>query len=257
MAKRWQRQDEIKDLDAMAETVRNERFLPWREACMLVGDKQVLKESDELYFRYAGFASVELGEKSYDRVHVNGFLRLYPADVQDLRRGFSVNCNSALVNDFIEINGSFNNALLEKFIVFDDELVIGAGAEPSPNDDLTYPSSIYYRESELLKLCERFGLIPKGGDFDQISNSTLQRVNSAREADLLYMVGGLACLLARQKGIGDSQEWYHLSDAFIDDLFELMVGLGILVDGRNKFRYERLIAEGVKFINRQAGSPNS
>jgi hypothetical protein len=237
----------------MAETVRNERFLPWREACVLVGDKRVLKESDELYFRYTGLASVELGEKSYDRVHINGFLRLYPADVKDLRRGIPVSCNSALINGFMAINGSFNNELLEKFIVFDDELVIGAGTETSPTDDLTYPSSIYYRESDLLKLCERFGLIPTEVDSDLITDSSLQSVNPEREVDLLCMVGGLSCLLARQKGIGDSREWHRLSDAFIDELFELMEGLGIPVDGKNKFRYERLITEGVNFINRKAG----
>ncbi|MEJ2394387.1 MAG: hypothetical protein P8Z77_06290, partial [Candidatus Thiodiazotropha sp.] len=106
----------------MAETVKNERFLTWREACVVVGDKRVLKELDELYFHYAGFASVEMGQKSYDRVHVNGFLRLYPADVKDLRQGIPVGCNSALVNGFMSINGSYNKDLLEKFIVFDDEL---------------------------------------------------------------------------------------------------------------------------------------
>jgi hypothetical protein len=243
----------MKDLDAMAETVRNERFLSWREACVLVGDKRVLQESDELYVRYTGFASVELGEKSYDRVHVNGFLRLYPTDVKDLRHGIPVGCNSALVNNFMAINGSFNQEFLEKFIVFDDELVIGAGMETSPNDDLVYPSSIYYRESDLLKLCERFGLVPTEVDSDLIPDSSLQSVNSEREVDLLCMIGALSCLLARQKGVGDSQEWHQLSDAFIDELFELMEGLGIAVDGKNKFRYERLIAEGVKFLDRQAG----
>jgi hypothetical protein len=236
----------------MAETVRNERFLRWREACVLVGDKRVLKELGELYIRYTGFASVELGEKSYDRVHVNGFLRLYPADVKDLRRGIPVSCNSSLVNRFMAINGNFTNELLEKFIVFDDELVIGAGVETSPDDELTYPSSIYYRESDLLKLCERFGLIPTEVDSDMIPDSSLQSVDPEREVDLLSMVGGLSCLLARQKGVGDSQEWHHLSDVFIDELFELMQGLGIPVDGKNKFRYERLIAEGVKLVNRRA-----
>lgn len=232
----------------MAETVKNERFLPWREACILVGDKRVLKELDELYFRYTGFASVEMGQKSYDRVHVNGFLRLYPADVKDLRQGIPVGCNSALVNGFMSINGSYNKDLLEKFIVFDDELVIGAGTEASPHDDLTYPSSIYYRESELLKLCDRFGLTPSEVDSDWVSDSSLQSSNPEREVDLLCLVGGLSSLIAHNKGVDFAQEWHHLSDAIIDELFELMEGLGVAVDGKNKFRYERLISEGVKFV---------
>ena len=234
----------------MAETVRNERFLPWREACVLVGDKRVLKESDELYFRYSGFASVEMGEKSYDRVHVNGFLRLYPADVKELRRGIPVGCNSALVNQFMAINGSYAKELLERFIVFDDEVVIGVGNESTSADDLRYPNSIYFRESELLRLCDRFGLTPSEVDSELLPDSTMQTGNPEREVDLLCMVGGLSCLLARAKGVDDSQEWHHLSDSFIDELFELLGGLGVPVDGRNKFRLERLISEGVKFVNR-------
>jgi hypothetical protein len=232
----------------MAETVRNERFLPWREAGVLVGDKRVLKELDELYFRYSGFASVEMGQKSYDRVHVNGFLRLYPADVKDLRQGIPVGCNSALVNGFMAINGSYNKELLEKFIVFDDELVIGVGREASPQDDLLYPTSIYFRESELLKLCERFGLIPSEVDSDWVSDSNLQSTSPEREVDLLCLIGGLSSLIAQKKGIDYTQNWPHLSDAIIDELFELMEELGIAVDGKNKFRYERLITEGVKFV---------
>ena len=234
----------------MVETVRSERFLPWREACVLVGDKRVLKESDELYFRYSGFASVEMGEKSYDRVHVNGFLRLYPADVKELRRGIPVGCNSALVNQFMAINGSYNKELLERFIVFDDEVVIGVGTDSPTGDELLYPKSIYFRESELLRLCERFGLTPSEVDSELIPDSALQSSSPEREVDLLCMVGGLSCLLARSKGVDFSQEWHHLSDSFIDELFELLDGLGVPVEGKNKFRLERLISEGVKFVNR-------
>lgn len=236
----------------MAETVRNERFLPWREACVLVGDKRVLKEMDELYFRYTGFASVEVREKSYDRVHVNGFLRLYPGDVKDLRQGIPVGVNSALVNDFMGINGSFSKQFLEKFIVFDDELVIGAGSEISSKDDLVYPTGIYYRESDLLKLCTRFGITPSEVDSSLVTDSSLQTADPEREVDLLCIVGGLSCLLARQKGIDYNQEGHQLSDAFLDELFELMEGLGIPVDGKSKFVYERLISEGIKFLNRKA-----
>lgn len=234
----------------MAEVVRNERFLPWREAIVLVGDRRVLNESDELYFRYSGFASVEMGEKSYDRVHVNGFLRLYPADIKELRRGIPVGCNSALVNQFMAVNGSYSKELAEKFIVFDDELVIGVGSETSPEDDLLYPNSIFFRESELLRLCDRFGLTPSEVDSDLVPDSTIQSTIPEREVDLLCMVGGLTCLLAKRNGVDYSQEWHHLSDSFIDDLFELMESLGVEVEGKNKFRLERLISEGVKLINR-------
>jgi hypothetical protein len=216
----------------------------------MVGDKRVLKESDELYFRYTGFASVETGEKSYDRVHVNGFLRLYPADIKELRRGIPIGCNSALVNSYMAINGSYSEELLEKFIVFDDEVVIGVGSGVSPGDDLVYPTSIFYRETDLLKICEHFGLLPNEVDSGLITDSSLQSTDPEREVDLLCMVGSLSCLLARQKGIDFTQEWHHLSDSFIDELFELMEGVGITVDGKNKFRYERLIAEGVKFVNK-------
>jgi hypothetical protein len=236
----------------MAETVRNERFIPWREACVLVGDKRVLNELDELYFRYTGFASVEMGEKSYDRVHVNGFLRLYPADVKDLRRGMPVGCNSALVNSYMAINGSFNKELLEKFIVFDDEVMIGAGSETSPDDYLVYPSGIYYRESDLHELCLRFGLTPSEVDSGLVTDSSLLSANPDREVDLLNLVGGLSCLLARQGGVDDSHETHHLSDTFIDELFEVMEGLGISVDGKRKFLYECLISEGVKFVIRRS-----
>ncbi len=235
----------------MAETVGNERFLPWREACVLVGDKRVLKELDELYFHYTGFASVELGEKSFDRVYINGFLRLYPADVKDLRQGIPVGCNSALVNDYMAINGSFNKQFMEKFIVFDDELVIGVGSEVSPEDDLLYPTSIFYRESDLLKHCNRFGITPSEVDSELVTDSSLQSANPEREVDLLSMVGGLSYLLARQKGIDHSQDWHQLSDTFLDELFELMEGMGVSVEGKSKFRYERLISEGVNLINRR------
>lgn len=231
------------------ETIRNERFIPWRAACILVGDPQVLKESQELYIRYTGFASVEMCERSYDRVHINGFLRVYPSDMKDLLRGIPVGCDSALVNDFMTINGSYNNELLEKFIVFDDELVIGADSTASSESDLVYPSCIYYRESDLLKLCDHFGITPSETDSYLVTDSALHNASPKREMDLLRMVGGLTRLLAQQKGIDFTREWHCLSDAFIEELFELLEELGIRVDGKNKFLYERLILEGVRSVN--------
>jgi hypothetical protein len=220
----------------------------------MLGNKQILKELDELYFRYSGFASVEVGEKSYDRIHVNGFLRLYQTDIKELRRGIPVGCNSALVNGFMAINGSYPEDLLEKFIVFDDEVVIGVGTEITCEDDLVYPNSIYYRESDLLTLCERFGLVPNEVDSELITDSSLDSIIPDREVDLLKMVGGLSCLLAKQKGVDHSQAWYDLSDAFIDELFQVMEKLGVSVEGKNKFRFERLIFEGLKMVLPRGGN---
>ncbi|MCU7795757.1 MAG: hypothetical protein KZQ73_06650 [Candidatus Thiodiazotropha sp. (ex Semelilucina semeliformis)] len=229
----------------MSEMVRNERFLTWGEACRYVGDEGVLNETDELYFQYNGFASVEMGEKSYDRVHVNGFLRLYPADVKDLRSNMPVGCNSALVNGFMSINGSFTKELLEKFIVFDDELTIGVGSKSSSDNDLDYPSSIYFRESDLVKICDRFGLSPAGAETESVPHSK----KLEREEELLRTVGALSCLLAKQKGVDYTKEWHHLSDSFIDELFDMLGSLGISTEGKSKFVFERLISEGVRYLN--------
>jgi len=62
----------------------------------------------------------------------------------------------------------------------------------------------------------------------------------------------MSCLLARHKGVDCTQAWHHLSDAFIEELFEIMSGLGISIDGRSKFELERLIGEAVKFISGHA-----
>lgn len=234
----------------MSEMVRNERFLSWDESCRYLGDESVLNETDELYFRYAGFASVEMGEKSYDRVHVNGYLRLYQSDVNDLRNGIPVGCNSALINGHMAINGSYNKDLLEKFIVFDDELVIGVGGKGEGENDLDYPAGIFFRESDLLKICDRFGLSPVGVE----SESVQQSLKTERGTDLLCMVGALSCLLARHRGVDYTREWHHLSDSFIDELFDVMSSLGIPTEGKNKFVFERLISEGVKMVNSRTGS---
>ena len=234
----------------MSEMVRNERFLSWDESCRYVGDESVLNETNELYFRYAGFASVEMGEKSYDRVHVNGYLRLYPSDVNDLRHSIPVGCNSALINGYMAINGSYNKELLEKFIVFDDELVIGVDGKGGGENAIDYPSGIFLRESDLLRLCDRFGLSPVGVESEPMQQS----LKPERGTDLLCMVGALSCLLAHQQGVDYTQEWQHLSDSFIDELFEVMERLGIPTDGKNKFAFERLISEGVKMVCNRPGA---
>jgi hypothetical protein len=230
----------------MSEIVRNERFLSWSEACRYVGEKGVLNEIKEVYFRYAGFASLEMGEKSYDRVHVNGFLRIYPTDLNDLRGGLPVACNSAIVNHFMAINGTYNDDQREKFIVFDDEVMITGGQREKLGDgEIPYPNGIFFHEQDLLSACQRFGLKP--GKFEDAPSQ--HRLNPERELDLLCLVGAMSCLLAQQKGVDCTLEWHHLTDAFLDELFDILEGLGIVIDGKNKFEFERLIAEGVKYVN--------
>jgi hypothetical protein len=229
----------------MSEMVRNERFLSWSEACHYVGDERVLNETDELYLMYTGFASVEMEEKSYDRVHVNGYLRLYPSDLKDLRNGMPVGCNSALINGFMSINGDYNKSLLEKFLVFDDELTIGVAGDDNSNHELRYPESIYLRESDLVKICDRFGISPKAGEIESNGGA----VQLEREQELLQIIGSLAFQLAKDRNIDLDTEWHHLSDSFIDELFVTMESLGISVEGKQKFQYERLISEGVRFVH--------
>ncbi len=229
----------------MSEMVKNERFLSWSEACRYVGDERVLNETDELYLMYTGFASVEMEEKSYDRVHVNGYLRLYPSDLKDLRNGMTVGCNSALINGFMSINGDYNKSLLEKFLVFDDELTIGVAGDDASKHDLYYPENIYLRESDLVKICDRFGLSPKADEAGSASNA----VQVERERELLQIIGSLAFQLAKERKIDLATDWHHLSDSFIDELFETMESLGISVEGKRKFQYERLISEGVRFVH--------
>jgi len=236
----------------MTERVGNEHFLSWDEACCFVGDKNALNETNEIYFRYTGFASVEMAEKQFDRVHVNGFLRIYPADVNDLRDGIPVGCNNALVNNYSAINGVFRRELLEKFIVFDDELVISAGeGKVAEEGEIIYPSGVFFRESDLRSTCARFGLVP-GKSEDELNRHQL---HPDRELDLLRLIGAMSCLLARHRGVDYAQEWHHLSDAFIDELFETMSKLGIDTEGKTKFIIERLIAEGVKIVHVPAIAP--
>jgi len=160
--------------------------------------------------------------------------------------GVPVACNSAIVNHFIAINGSFHDSLREKFIVFDDEVVItGSHRENLGEGEVPYPEGIFFHEQDLLSACQRFGLKP--GILED--KPAQHRLNPERELDLLCLVGAMSCLLARCKGVDCTQEWHHLSDTFIDELFETLAGLGVAIDGKNKFEFERLIAEGVKYIN--------
>ena len=47
---------------------------------------------------------------------------------------------------------------------------------------------------------------------------------------------------------GSLRDGQHISEIIIDDLFTMMDGLGVDVDGKKKFLYERLISKGVKSI---------
>jgi len=230
----------------MSEKVGNERFLSWAEARRFVREPGVLSETNELYYRYAGFASVEMAEKHYERVHVNGFLRIYPADVSELRSGFPISCNNARLNDYSTVNGVFRSELLEKFIVFDDELLISVDADKVADEgEVVYPAGVFFRESDLCATCGRFGLVP--GELGE--EERRPPLSPGREFDLLRTIGAMSCLLARQRGVDFAQEWHHLSDSFIDELFETMSALGVDTEGKAKFLYERLISEGVRLVH--------
>lgn len=230
----------------MSEKVGNEYFLSWDEARHFVREPGVLNETNELYYRYAGFASVEMAEKRYERVHVDGFLRIYPADVSELRSGFPVSCNNARLNGYSTVNGAFRHELLEKFIVFDDELLISVNADKVAEEgEVAYPAGVFFRESDLCATCAKFGLVPgEPGERERC-----QPLPPGRELELLKTIGAMSCLLARQRGVDFAQEWHHLSDSFIDELFETMSALGVNTEGKAKFLYERLISEGVRLVH--------
>jgi hypothetical protein len=47
---------------------------------------------------------------------------------------------------------------------------------------------------------------------------------------------------------GSLQDEQYMSEIIIDDLFAMLRGMGVEVDGKQKFLYEKLISEGVKSI---------
>ncbi|MCG7929838.1 MAG: hypothetical protein N0E44_07265 [Candidatus Thiodiazotropha lotti] len=233
----------------------DESFLSWDHACRFVGDEKILREMEELYLHFAGFASVEVQERSYERVYVDGYLRLYPADVSELKRGLSVTCNSALIDHHMSINGVVREELFQKFLVFDDELLIGLSVEKG-NSAYNYPSDISFYHEDLYQMCDRIGIKP-GVPVDPSPDSQLlapssdsQPLDSSESTlDELNLIGALACMLAMNNDLEESlRDGQHISEIIIDDLFTMLDGLGVEMDGKKKFLYERLISKGVKSI---------
>ncbi|MBW9263206.1 MAG: hypothetical protein K1566_05615 [Candidatus Thiodiazotropha sp. (ex. Lucinisca nassula)] len=233
----------------------DESFLSWDEACRFVGDEKVLREMEELYLHFAGFASVEVQERSYERVYVDGYLRLYPADVNELKRGLPVTCNSALIDHHMSINGGVREELLQKFLVFDDELLIGLSVDKG-NNAYNYPSNISFYHEDLHQMCDRIGIKPgvpvdPSPDSQPLTSSPdSQSLDSSESAlDELNLIGALACMLAMNSDLDESlRDGQHISEIIIDDLFTMLDGLGVEMDGKKKFLYERLISKGVKSI---------
>ncbi|MEJ2621806.1 MAG: hypothetical protein P8163_16590 [Candidatus Thiodiazotropha sp.] len=230
-------------------------FLTWDEARRFVGDEKILREIDELYFHFAGFASVEVKERAFERVYVDGYLRLYANDVNELKRGLAVTCNSALIDQYIIINGVVRDELFQKFLVFDDELLIGLSVEKADNA-YSYPADICFHQQDLHNICSKIGIRPDATEKHTSDSRPRALSQDSQPLDLaedghdhLSLIGALACMLAMNNDLeGSLRNGQHISEIIIDDLFTMMDGLGIDVDGKKKFLYERLISKGVKSI---------
>ncbi|MCU7918747.1 MAG: hypothetical protein KZQ99_03105 [Candidatus Thiodiazotropha sp. (ex Dulcina madagascariensis)] len=222
-------------------------FYSWDDACKQVGDEKVLREIEEIYFHFSGFASVEVEERSFERVYVDGYIRLYQADVNELKRGMPVTCSSALIDRHLVINGEVREDLLQKFLVFDDELLVGADMGQGENE-YNYPKSLCFHRSDIRRIYDLYGIHTGLGE----EETAKPRPSPDGEGDMLNVIGALACMLAMNNDLESSlQDGQHISEIIIDDLFTMMSGLGVSIDGKNKFHYERLISDGVKSILEQ------
>lgn len=216
-------------------------FYSWEQACDYVGDKRFLNELDEFYFHFCGFASVEVERGKFDRVYVDGYLKLYPTDVNELRRNLPVTYSSAIIDYNITINGVMRNDLFQKFLVFDDELIIGSGKGELDNE-FNYPDDIHFNQSDLNRICDVYGIKPP------VSEPQSKPVIIEDEI-LLKVIGALACMLAMNNDLDSSlQNERYISDIIIDDLFIMLNGMGVEINGKQKFLYERIISDGVKAI---------
>jgi hypothetical protein len=218
-------------------------FFSWEDASQYVGDEKLLREIDDLYFHFSGFASVEVQERSFERVYVDGYLRLYPADVNELKKGMSVTCSSTLIDQHISINGTIREELMQRFLVFDEELLIGKQVNKSVNT-FNYPADVYLHIDDLYQLCSTIGIDP-----GRQSPQSEPLENSEEDEVKLNVIGALACMLAMNNDLeGSLRDRQHISEIIIDDLFTMMGGLGVDLNGKKKFLYERLISKGVKSI---------
>jgi hypothetical protein len=216
-------------------------FCNWKQACDYVGDSRFLNELEEFYFHYNGFASVEVERGSYDRVYVDGYLKLNARDVDELKNKLPVTYSSAIIDHNITINGVVRDDLFQKFLVFDEELLIGEGKGEQDNE-INYPNGMHFNYNDLNSVCDAYGI--------QRHESEQQSKPANIEAELpLQLVGALACMLAMNKDLeGSLHNEQHISEIILDDLFEMLSGMGLEVDGKQKFLYEKLISEGVDII---------
>ena len=216
-------------------------FYSWVQACEYVGDSRFLKEFDELYFHFNGFASVEVESGNFDRVYVDGYLKLYATDVNELKKQLPVAYSSAIIDHNITVNGVVRNDLFHKFLVFDDELVIGEGRGELENE-FNYPNDIHFNRSDLSRVCDAYGI--------QLPESEPHSKPIIVEDEVtLKVIGALACMLAMNNDLEASlQNEQHISEIIIDDLFAMLSGMGVDLDGKQKFLYERLLSDGVKTI---------
>ncbi|MES9992003.1 MAG: hypothetical protein ABW098_08620 [Candidatus Thiodiazotropha sp.] len=216
-------------------------FYSWEQACDYVGDSRFLNELDELYFHFAGFASVEVERGNFDRVYVDGYLKLYQSDVSELKQKLPVAYNSAIIDHNITINGAIRDDLFQKFLVFDDELLIGSGKGEQDNE-YNYPDDMHFNQIDLNRVCDAFGI--QRPELEPQSKPLI-----VEDEVMLKVIGALACMLAMNNDLEASlQDEKHISEIIIDDLFAMLEGMGVDIDGKQKFLYERLISDGVKSI---------
>jgi hypothetical protein len=224
-------------------------FCNWKQACDYVGDSRFLNELDEFYFHYNGFASVEVERGSYDRVYVDGYLKLNERDVNELKNKVPITYSSAIIDHYITINGVVRDDLFQKFLVFDEELLIGEGKGEQENE-VNYPNGMHFNYHDLNSVCDAYGIHRQESEPLSKPQSKPQSKPVTTEGEFpLQLIGALACMLAMNKDLeGSLHNDQHISEIIIDDLFEMLTGMGINIDGKKKFLYEKLISEGVKTI---------
>lgn len=216
-------------------------FYSWEQACDYVGDSRFLNELDELYFYFNGFASVEVESGTFDRVYVDGYLKLYSSDVTELKTNLLVSYSSAIIDHNITINGVVRKDLFQKFLVFDDDLLIGESRGEQDNE-FNYPRDIHFNYTDLSRVCDAYGI-------QHTVSEPVSKPLVVEEGVMLKLIGALTCMLAMDNDLDSSlRDQQNLSEIILDDLFVMLSGMGVDLDGKQKFLYEKLISEGVKTI---------
>jgi hypothetical protein len=158
-----------------------------------------------------------------------------------LTKGLLVTYSSAIIDHNITINGAVRDDLFQRFLVFDEELLIGEGKGEQENE-INYPNGIHFNFTDLSRVCDAYGI--------QRPESGPQSRPIVAEGEVaLQVIGALACMLAMNNDLESSlQDELHISEIIIDDLFVMLNGMGVDIGGKQKFLYEKLISEGVKTI---------